>query len=143
MSPVEDLQGLTFISPNMGRIPSLQDIPRSIRIIVRIMLLRTIILIIPLTPLAFQATLHLSPDSSDGTDFEFVGGFGADGDDLADDLVARADPVVFQRTPASGDSVHVRAADCEMRYDTLHYRTREEWESATDLRPVTTSYRKT
>lgn len=119
MSPVEDLQGLTFISPNMGRIPSLQDIPRSIRIIVRIMLFRTIILIIVLAPITLQAALHLGPDTGDGPDLEFFGGFRADGDNFADDLVARADPVVLQRTPASGDGVHVRAADCEMRYDTL------------------------
>ena len=102
----------------MGRIPSLQDIPRSIRIIVRIMLLRAIILIIPLTPLALQATFHLGSYTGDGTDFELVSSFRADGDDLADDLVPRADPVVFQRTPASGDGVHVRAADCETREDT-------------------------
>jgi hypothetical protein len=82
------------------------------------MLLRTIILIIPFTPLALQATLHLGPDPGDGPDLEFVGGFRAYGDDLADDLVTRADPVVLQRTPASGDGVHVRAADCETREDT-------------------------
>lgn len=77
---------------------------------VRIHLLWTVVLVVALALRTLHAGLHLSADTDTVTGFD-QRYFGADAEDLADDLVADAEGCGRQFAPAARDSVDVGATD--------------------------------
>ena len=77
--------------------------------IVRVDLLLAVVLVVVLAPVALHARPHLRADTGAVADLELLD-FGADGSDLADNLVP-SDQRGDDLAPAAGDGVDVRAAD--------------------------------
>lgn len=71
-------------------------------------LLGTVVLVVLLATVALQARIHLGANTDTLAHLE-LGHLVPDMSDLADDLVARHDPVFRQRSPAASDGVDIRA----------------------------------
>jgi len=97
------------VRSDRGRVPSLGDDAVRELGVVRVDLLGAVVLVVVLASLALEAREDLGADADSLADLE-LGHLVADMRNFADDLVAGADPVGAERTPAAGDGVDVGTA---------------------------------